>query len=64
MKNISLLLELAGRMALTQDEVKQIHSISILEISYKIWHPLSGQKFWGEMGEDASLRSVFIYCKL
>lgn len=49
MKNISLLLDLAGRIPLTKDEVKQIHAISILWISYKIWHPLSGQKCWGEM---------------
>ncbi len=54
---------LAGRTPLTQDEDKQIHSVSILGISYKIWHPLSGQMFWGEMGEDASLRSVAIYKK-
>ncbi len=55
---------LAGRTPLTQDEDKQIHSVSILGISYKIWHPLSGQTFWGEMGEDASLRSVAIYYKI
>ncbi len=54
---------LAGRTPLTQDEDKQIHSVSILGITYKIWHPLSGQMFWGEMGEDASLRSVAIYKK-
>lgn len=42
-KNISVI-EFAGRTPLTQDEVKQIHSISILGISYMSWHPLSGQK--------------------